>query len=89
MLAWQLCVFSGDRDRYCLETLYFCDFLGGVSRPPVHPSGSAHDLTICFNAINLGLFVGHNKGSISLIIVFIYINSAYYDYEMLCSVTIH
>ena len=28
--------FSGDRDQYCLETLYFCDFSGGV-RTPVSP----------------------------------------------------
>ena len=32
-----LCDFSGDLDQYCKETLYFCDFSGEGSRPPVTP----------------------------------------------------
>ena len=57
MLAWQLCDFSGDQDKYCYETLYFCDFSGGGGgvEPPVLPSGFAHDMphtgTACVNNI--------------------------------------
>ena len=35
---------DGDPYQYCLETLYFCDFLRGGSHTPVPPSGSARRL---------------------------------------------
>ena len=76
--------------------IFFCDFSGGgggggggTGPPVLTPSGSAHDLTMCFNAINLGLFIAHNEGSISLIIVSIFTKSAYSDHEMFYSMTIH
>ena len=34
--------FSEDPDKCYKETLYFYDFSGGGSEPPVPPSGSAH-----------------------------------------------
>ena len=60
MLACKLFCFTGDPDKYCYETLYFCDFLGegpdplSPSRDPPIPRvlnpirfiGNEHDLFI-------------------------------------------
>ena len=35
MLAPELCDFSGDRDKFCEETIYFCDFSGGGGPDPL------------------------------------------------------
>ena len=52
VLAWYLCVFSGDPDQYYKETLYFVIFQGGLiftsGSPPPTPSGSALNLWILF-----------------------------------------
>ena len=42
-------VASGDPDRYCYQTVHFCNFSGGgggVRTPVPHPFGSAHAETI-------------------------------------------